>query len=503
MPEPGPGGALPCALMAQAARAHRARVALRGGERTWTFAEFDACADRLASALAARLAPGARVALFMANCPEYLLLQCALERAGLVRVPVNARSTAHELQAIVADCEPRALFHDAACADRVSAQDDLLKVRLESEAFAGLLAESVEPARLNRATLDDLCSINYTSGTSGRPKGAMLSHRNWAAVYRNMLADRDIRGDDILAHVGPLTHSSGTYFVPWFLRGGTSIVVQGATVENLLADIARHKVTVFTCVPTVLTRILNHPDLEKFDLASLRLIGYGAEPIPRNTLEKALRKFGPILAQNYGQTEAMMTCTTLPASEHFVRGTNEPRIGCIGRPYTFVEIVLRDAAGAPVAAGAIGEITVRSDHVMLGYWRMPEETARVLREGWLWTGDLARMDEEGFITLAGRSKEMLISGGHNIYPQEVEAVLTSCTGILEAAVVAQPDPAWGEIAVAFVSLAAEARLTAQEIRAAVRPRLGIRTPKRIEIVDALPKTGNGKVDKKRLRERLS
>jgi acyl-CoA synthetase (AMP-forming)/AMP-acid ligase II len=369
--------------------------------------------------------------------------------------------------------------------------------------FAELAAAPVDRALLGRAALDDLCSINYTSGTSGRPKGAMLTHRNWAALYRNMLIDRDIRGEDVLAHVGPLTHSSGTYFVPWFLRGATSVVVEGGTVDGLLAAIERHRVTVFTCVPTVLTRIVNHPELERFDLASLRAIGYGAEPIPRNTLEKALAKFGPILTQNYGQTEAMMTCTTLAPAEHFATGTTEPRIGCIGRPYSFVEIVLRDPAGAPVAPGEIGEITVRSDHVMAGYWRMPEETAKVLRDGWLWTGDLGRMDETGLVTLTGRSKEMLISGGHNIYPQELEAVLTSCPGVLEAAVVAQPDPDWGEIAVAFVAVAEGSPLTAEDIRAAVRPRLGIRTPKRIEIVSALPKTGNGKVDKKLLRERLA
>ena len=198
-----------------------------------------------------------------------------------------------------------------------------------------------------------------------------------------------------------------------------------------------------------------------------------------------------------------MTCTTLPASEHFVPGSREPRVGCIGRPYTFVEIVLRSADGQPVPAGEIGELTIRSDHVMLGYWKRPEETAKALRDGWLWTGDLGRMDERGFITLAGRSKEMLISGGHNIYPAEVEAALTACPGILEAAVVAQPDPDWGEIAVAFVSLAADTRIAAEDIRAAVRPRLGIKTPKRIEIIAALPKTGNGKVDKKVLRERLA
>jgi acyl-CoA synthetase (AMP-forming)/AMP-acid ligase II len=501
-------GATPSALMMQAARRHGARIAMRHGESAWTFTQFADAVERLAGALARRLAPGSRVALFMANRPEYMLLQVALERAGLVRVPVNARATRHELESLAADCEPAALFYDAGTADRVAARDSLWTAQVDADAahagpwFSALAAEPPDATLLDRATLDDLCSINYTSGTSGRPKGAMLTHRNWAAVTRNMLVDRDIRGDDVMAHVGPLTHSSGTYFVPWFLRGGTNFIVEGASVDALLAAIARHAVTVFTCVPTVLTRIVNHPQLESFDLSSLRMIGYGAEPIPRNTLEKALAKFGPILVQNYGQTEAMMTCTTLPPSEHF-DAEGALRVGCIGRPYSFVEIVLRDAQGQPVPAGAIGEITVRSDHVMAGYWNRPDETAKALRDGWLWTGDLARMDATGLITLTGRSKEMLISGGHNIYPQEIEAVLTSCPGILEAAVVAQPDPDWGEVAVAFVSLAADATLQPAEIGASVKPRLGIKTPKRIEILSALPKTGNGKVDKQRLRERLT
>jgi acyl-CoA synthetase (AMP-forming)/AMP-acid ligase II len=511
MPEPDPIGAIPSALMAQAARAYAGRVALRYGKQSWTFAEFDAAADRLASGLARRAAPGERVIVLMANRPEYVLLQCAIERASLVRVPVNARSTAHELGVILADCEPAVMFYDQMTADRVTAAkgvEGLWRVQVDGDVANGgpsygeLGAEAVDRSRLDRATLDDLNSINYTSGTSGRPKGAMLTHRNWAAVYRNMLIDRNIRGDDVLAHIGPLTHASGTYFVPWFLRGATSIIVEGGAIDGLLAAIPKHKVTVFTCVPTALTRIVNHPGLDRFDLSSLRMIGYGAEPIPRNTLEKALRKFGPILVNNYGQTEAMMTVSNLPAADLFVPGTNEPRVACIGRPYTFVEVILRGPDRQPVAAGEIGEITIRSDHVMRGYWRMPEETAKALRDGWLWTGDLARMDESGFITLTGRSKEMLISGGHNIYPQEIEAVLTSCPGVLEAAVVAQPDPDWGEIAVAFVSLADDSTLGPEAIRTSVKPRLGIRTPKRIEIVPNLPKTTNGKVDKNLLRERL-
>ena len=232
----------------------------------------------------------------MANRPDYVFLQCAIERAGLVRVPINARSTAHELGVILADCEPKAIFYDQATAERVAGAEcdgsgacrSTAMSRTTARATASCSAAPVDRAKLDRASLDDLSSINYTSGTSGRPKGVMLTHRNWAAVYRNMLVDRDIRGDDVQAHIGPLTHSSGTYFVPWFLRGATSVIVEGGTVDGLLAAIERHKVTVFTCVPTVLTRVVNHPDLDRFDLSSLRMIGYGAEPIPRNTLEKAL-----------------------------------------------------------------------------------------------------------------------------------------------------------------------------------------------------------------------
>lgn len=502
-------GGTPSRLMSQAARRFGHRMALRFGDRSWTFAEFDATVDRLAAALARRLDKGSRVALFMENRPEYLFLQFATERAGLVRVPVNARATSHEVAQILDDCRPAALFHDATTAARaLQTEASIWRACVDGTdassgaTYAEIAAEPADPALLDRARLGDLASINYTSGSSGRPKGVMLSHGNWAAVYRNMLIDRDIRGSDVIAHIGPLTHASGAYFVPWFLRWAENLIVDGGSVEALFEAIQRFRVTVFTCVPTVLTRIVNHPDLDRYDLSSLRRIGYGAEPVSQNTLAQAIARFGPILAQNYGLTEAMMTCTTLPAADH-VDTNGALRLGSIGRPYTFVEIVLRDATGQPVPTGEIGEITVRSDHLMMGYWGLEEETARVVRDGWLWTGDLARAGEDGFITLAGRSKDMLISGGFNIYPQELEAALTGLDGVVEAAVLGETDPDWGEIAVAFVVLAPQSQLTAEHLLQPLKERLGIRAPKRIEVVDALPKNANGKVDKRRLRERLS
>lgn len=496
-------GGIPSRLMSQAARRFATRTALRFGKESWSFAAFDAAIDQLASALARRLEKGAFVALFMSNRPEYLLLQFAIERAGLVRVPINARASAHDLCQILDDCRPVALFHDSSTAERaVPAGADMWCVDVDGSSYAEIAGGAADPKFLDRARLSDLCSINYTSGSSGRPKGVMLSHGNWAAVYRNMLIDRDIRGSDIIAHIGPLTHASGAYFVPWFLRGAGNVIVEGGSVEALFDAVERFGVTVFTCVPTVLTRIVNHPEIDSRNLTSLRRIGYGAEPVSRNTLAKAIARFGPILAQNYGLTEAMMTCTTLPAADH-LDATGMLREDSIGRPYTFVEVVLRDEAGQPVATGEVGEITVRSDHLMIGYWKQEEETARVIRDGWLWTGDLGRMGKEGFITLAGRSKDMLISGGFNIYPQELEAALTGLEGVVEAAVLGESDADWGEVAVAFVVLDAASTQTAKGLLAPLKQQLGIRAPKRIEFVDALPKNANGKVDKRSLRARLS
>lgn len=494
-----------------AMRRFRTHTALIDDHRRWTFDELDQIVERLSGALQSTLEPGDRVCLFMQNRSEYIFLQLALERAGLVRVPLNTRYTAYEVERSLDDCEAAAIFCDSSTVGKLDnvRSRPLWICPVDGDAVSGsswneLMSHTGRPACPSH-DFDALCSINYTSGSSGEPKGVMMSHRNWRSVYQNMLIDRSIESGAKLAHIGPLTHASGTYFTPFLLRGAASVIVASGPLDIFLSTIEREKITAFTCVPTVLTRILNHADLEDFDLSSLRWIGFGGEGIPHNTLKKALAKWGPILTQNYGLTEAMMTCSFMSGDEYLIPGTGEEpgiREGCIGRPYTFVDLVIRNQDGSEVDIGDVGEITISSEHVMRGYWRKPEETARVLRDEWLWSGDLARQDEEGYIYLVGRSKEMFISGGFNIYPAEVESCLSGCPGVQAAAVIGVPDESLGELCVAFIAVERGVDLTEAMCERHCKPIIGFRTPRRWVFVNQLPLTGNGKVDKASLKASL-
>lgn len=491
---------------AQTAYQHGDKMAIVDGTRQWTYRGFDALVDRLASGLASHYPQGTRIGVMMTNCAEAVMLQFALERAALVRVPVNFRYTAHEFSTLMTHSGAAAVFFDAPCLPTMNAAQltpgtNLIKVGDSHAEWQALLDHSVEPSLLHRAVAGTLATINYTSGTTGAPKGVMLSHANWSAVYRNMLVDRDLRADDVVAYIGPLTHASGAYLAPWFWRGARNIIVSPPTPAALLDLIEQEHVTAFTCVPTFLTKLLAQPGIESRNLRSLRLVGYGAEPLSANTLARAWALLGPVLWQNYGQTEAMMTCVHLPPQDHIALDENgQPalRHGLLGRPYTFVEVVLRDEDGTPVAAGAVGELTVRAEHVMQGYWNQPDATAAALRDGWLWTGDLAVADAQGLLRLVGRRKDMLICGGFNIYPGEIESLLTSLHGVREAAVVARPDADWGEIAVAFVTLAPGSAQDGPTLAAALRSLIGIKTPKVWHVVAELPKNPNGKIDKREL-----
>ena len=486
-------------VVAQALSRHAGRTVLIDADRSYTGAQLDAQTDRVARALAARYPVGARVVFFMRNRTEFIVLQLACERAGLVRVPVNRLYTAVELARITETATPVALFYDDETAARVmqlACADPPWRCSVDGPDWVDFL-DRAPRAELPDVRPDALCSLNFTSGTTGKPKGVMMSHANWAAVYTNMLVDRDLRENDRFVHIGPLTHASGTYVTPHLMRGAANILVDMRTPSDLFAAIEKHAATVFSCVPTVLTRLIADDGRHRWNLSSLRRVIYGAEAIPPNTLHGALDFFGPILVQNYGLTEAMMTVCFVSERDQRREAPN-----CIGTPYSFVEVVLRDESGRPVADGEVGELTIRGGQVMLGYWEMPDATSEILRDGWLRSGDLAVRDGEGRITLVGRAKDLVISGGFNIYPPEVEAWFCSVPGVTEAAVFGLPDADWGEKLIAIVACASACDVTLDALRVRAKAELGYKTPKRIELRSVLPRTANGKVDKNALKQEV-
>ncbi len=508
-------------LLATAARRMQDKVCLIDGDYRVGFREFNARVNQVAHGLLhLGLEKGERVGLLMPNCHQYLETRCAVEKDGLVYVPLNTMLSTEEQQYILNDAEVAATVCDITFLDRVLA----LRPRIPSLRLilcAGAAAAGKEDRAAGLYDFDaiqsegsveepgvdvgpgDLCSLNYTSGTTGLPKGAMLTQGNWIAVSRNMLVDRDIQEDDILGHVGPLTHASGAYFMPYLLRGATNVIVRGGfDIPRFLATIEKERVTAFTCVPTVLIRLLDHPDIKKYDLSSLRNIGYGASLMPVEKIRQAVEIFGPILTQNYGLTEAYMTVCSLPKQDHKLTGTPEEvkRLGATGKPYTFVEVKVVDRDFQEIAPGERGEIVVRSDHVMQGYWRLPEETAKAFHDGWLLSGDVATVDAQGYVYIVDRKKDLIISGGFNIYPREVEEALYKHPAVREAAVVGVEDSEWGESVKAFVVLRPGAQTDEEELIDFCRTKVGFKKPRYVEIVPELPKSSTGKIDKRALKE---
>lgn len=493
------------------------KTAVIDGEKSFTFREFNERINKLAHSLINKLGlvKGDRVALLLNNRYQYMESRLALEKCGVVWVPLNTLLAEADLYYIIKDSGARALITEKEFLPRISRSISDFNLTTVWVGEHAIISDSIDynyeelvqagsPNILKtEVEFADLCSLNYTSGTTGKPKGVMLTHGNWINVYRNMLVDRDINSDDILAHIGPLTHASGSYFMPYFLKGATNLIIQGGfNIPVFLETIQRKKITAFTCVPTMLVRLLNYPELSKFDLSSLRNIGYGAAPMPLEVIKEAIDKFGPVFTQNYGQTEAYMTITYLSKAEHVANGSEaeQKRISSVGRPYTFVEVRIVDEEGKDVPVGQPGEIIVRSEHVMQGYWKLPVETSKVIKDGWLYTGDVAMRDQDGYIYLVDRKKDMIISGGFNIYPREVEEALYSHTAVMEAAVIGVPDKEWGEKVKALVVLKAGCTISEEDLKAFCKEKIGFKAPRVIQYLSEIPKNSTGKIDKKVIRQ---
>jgi long-chain acyl-CoA synthetase len=487
------------------------KAALVSEGRSLTFQDISVRMNRLANGLAALgVQPGERVAVLSRNRPEAFEAYGA-SKVGLIVLPLNWRLARDELLHPLTDGEPTVILTDPEFADLI----DEIRPRLPFVRFcicfgsspAGwigyedLLAQSSPAEPSAQVIASDLLCLMYTSGTTGKPKGAMLTHgglmRNCRAAADWMLA---LQSSDVALAAMPLFHVGGMWYhlFPAYVSGCTTILAPEFSPGNILALIERYGVTYSHFVPTMINALVSHPHVTKADLSKLRIVYYAASTMPVELLRKAMATFPHCeFMQGYGSTEAGMI-TALTAEDHrqaVTASDHEARLSSCGRPL-YCEVDILDADGA-----GIGEIAVRSDRTMAGYWRNPTATNAVMNGGWLRTGDLGTLDKDGYVTIADRKHDMIVSGGENIYPREVEDALSQDPCVLEAAVFGLADPHWVEKVVAAVVLRPGHTTTPDEMRDRVRSRLaGYKCPKQIFVCDDLPKSGAGKVLKRQLRQ---
>jgi long-chain acyl-CoA synthetase len=479
-----------------------------------TYAGWAARAAGIAGGLIGRggCRPGDRVAIAMTNRPEYLEALFAIWHAGLVAVPINAKLHREEFRYVLEHSGSRIVIASPDLAETVAPLVDQVPT-LERAVVLGdpewrALQRSDGTALVTRRP-EDPAWLFYTSGTTGRPKGATLTHRNLLMASLSYLADIDpIAPTDAKLHPAPLSHGSGLYGLPHIAKAANNVIPEShhfepAEIAELL--LAWHGVSFFAA-PTMVSRLIADRTFAGADHGNLKTIIYGGAPMYVADALKALDLLGPRLAQIYGQGEAPMTITALAKSEHAARDRPRwlERLGSVGLPRTDVEVRVVDADDRDLPVGEAGEILARGDVVMAGYWRDPAATDATLRGGWLHTGDVGALDAEGYLTLKDRSKDLIISGGSNIYPREVEEVLLRHPAVAEVSVVGRSHPDWGEEVVAFVVARPGATLAEGDLDQLCLSAIArFKRPRAYLIVDALPKNNYGKVLKTELRNRLS
>jgi long-chain acyl-CoA synthetase len=488
----------------------RPAVAL-GADRLWSYADLASRAAAIAGSLVERhgLARGDRVALAMRNVPAYIELMLACWWAGLIAVPINARLHPDELAWILDHSGARILF----VSDDIAASAGHLVERIPTleRIFVAGTAEQAKLLNGERLALADVADAEiawlfYTSGTTGRPKGATISHKNLMAMTAAYFADVDsIAPGDAMLHIAPLSHGSGLYMLPHAAQAAVHVLPEsrGFDEAELFRLLAHYPGSTTFAPPTMVKRLARHAATTGADSANLKTIVYGGAPMYLADLDAAHAAFGFKLAQIYGQGESPMTITALSKQAHADQAHPRwrERLASAGTPQLGVELVIRGEAGEPLPAGDAGEVTCRGDMVVGGYWRDQEATERTMAGGWLHTGDIGVLDAEGFLTLKDRSKDLIISGGSNIYPREVEEALLTHPEVKEVAVLGLPDETWGERVVACV--VAGSGTTTRALDAHCLDRLArFKRPREYVFLERLPKNNYGKVLKRSLRDAL-
>lgn len=503
-------------LLMNAARTFGHRPAVSQGTQVYlTYQELAQRAASLAAGLCARmrLGRGDHVAVIMKNCPQYLEVLFGLWHAGLTAVPINAKLHPKEFAYILNHSQAKACFVTPDLTDAVAPLaadvEDLEAVISTGEKdYESLFLPGAQSSTTDLSP-NEVAWLFYTSGTTGRPKGAMLTHHVLEFMTIVHLADIDMIGEqDCIIHAAPLSHGSGIYVLPHIARGANNVIPEsgGFKAEETLELIAYYPGCSFFFAPTMVHRLINDPHITTADTQNLKNLVYGGGPMYLEDLRKALEIFGPKLSQIYGQGEAPMTITGLSRAMH--ADSDHPRyserLGSVGLARSGVEVMVVDASDEALPVGEVGEVVCRGDIVMAGYWRDPEATAATLRNGWLHTGDMGSFDPEGFLTLKDRSKDLIISGGSNIYPREIEEVLLRHEDVIEVSVVGKSHPDWGEQVIAFVVPKPDTKISTGDLDAHCLANIArFKRPKDYRIVESLPKNNYGKVLKTVLRQMLA
>ena len=484
------------------------------GPRTLSFRQVGERSNRLANALLSfSTAPGGRVAMLMRNRLEFVEIDFAIAKAGKVRVPINPRLLPDEREHILRDSGAEALIFEAEFAPYVEAARHRLPalrhlVGIGDLGSGAVTYESLLSAASSRApgvvhAPDAPSFLLYTSGTTGRPKGATATNRSRLAATVNMWAEEiDAVPGDAMVHIAPMSHGSGSKILAYFARGARNIPVAKFEPEAFLDLVERERATATFVVPTMISMLVDAMGSETRELSSLKTVSYGGAPISQGGLRAALDRFGPIFVQVYGSCEAPHPVMVLRKSDH-IGFVSDRRLTSVGREVAMVDVRVVGTDGVDAPTGEQGEMWIRGPNVMRGYWGNDSATDAVLTDGWYRTGDVCVRDHDGYYYIVDRARDMIISGGHNVYPAEVEQALYQHRAVSECAVIGVPDERWGESVLAFVVLKPGMAATETEIIDTARDRLaGYKKPSQVRFVIDLPKGPTGKILKRELRDEL-
>jgi fatty-acyl-CoA synthase len=501
------GGTIGQIVISALAR-HPHRVAFSAPQREYSYAETAQRIGWAKAALAhAGLTHGDTLVQLTKNHPEHWFVAMAVFMSGMRSVALHALGSVDDHAHIINDSAAQVVIVDAAFVGR------LPELRARCPQVRGWFCHSsgteldciwddatrqVATPLACDAQPDDIVRLAYTGGTTGAPKGVMLSSQSLASTALLSLAEWELPRDPRILCASPISHGAGSLIVPTLARGGTIFLHAGFDADAFMDAVENDRITGFFGVPTMLCALLDHPRCRHVDWSRLEFILYGGSPMPAARIAEAIAMFGPVLNQAYGQTEAPSCITLLHKSDHLSNVAG--RLKSCGQPYPGISVAILDEQCQPVPAGAIGELCVRGPHVMSGYWNQPDQTAAALAGGWLHTGDLGYQDEDNYFYLVDRQKDMIITGGFNVYPAEVEAALAAHPAVASAVVIGLADAKWGEAVTAFVILRKDVAVDEPELAGFVRAAKGpINTPKSIRFVDSVPLTALGKPDKKLMR----